>query len=112
MVETQRCASLFEFQAPDKGPCRRRDLAVPLGWKLVLAPALSSTDCDCDNLSLYAANPTHRENEILEASVSLSRPVTERLSAFLDVTYTDNDSNIPVFEYDRTRVYLGVTCRF
>jgi len=36
----------------------------------------------------------------------------ERLSAFLDVTYTDNDSNIPAFEYDRTRIYLGVTCRF
>lgn len=88
------------------------DLAVPLGWKLVLAPALSYTDYDYDNISLYAANPTRRENEILEASVSLSRSLTERLSAFLDVTYTDNDSNIPVFEYDRTRVYLGVTCRF
>ena len=88
------------------------DLAVPVGWKIVLATSLSYTEYDYDNLSVFAVDPTRRDNDIVEARVSLSRPVTERLSAFLDITYTDNDSNIPAFEYDRSMVFLGLTWQF
>lgn len=87
-------------------------MALPIGWEIVFAPSLSYTRYDYENISIFAATPTRRDNDILEARFSLSRPITKRLSAFIDMSYTDNSSNIQAFEYDRTMVFAGITLQF
>ena len=41
-----------------------------------------------------------------------SIPVTSTLSAVLSVGYTDNGSNIPIYEYRNTDAFVALSYRF
>ncbi|MBW1800881.1 MAG: tetratricopeptide repeat protein [Deltaproteobacteria bacterium] len=88
------------------------NLAVPIGWKTTFVPRFSYTEYDYNNISVFMTTPTKRKNDIIEVGFSLTRPITDWISLFFDINYTDNDSNIPDFEYDRTVYSLGMNFRY
>jgi len=88
------------------------DLAVPVCWEILFASRFRYTAYDYDNDSIFSATPTRRQNDIVQVGFSLSRPVTEWMNVFFDVSYTDNDSNIQAFEYDRAVYFLGLNFQY
>jgi tetratricopeptide (TPR) repeat protein len=59
----------------------------------------------------YALDDSDRRDHYVEVDVRLERPITRWLTASIRYDYLKNDSNVPVFDYDRHLVggYLTVT---
>ena len=88
------------------------DLAVPVVWEILFASTFRYAVYGYNNVSVYSATPTKRDNDVIQVGFSLSRPITKSIQAFFDVSYTDNDSNIQAFEYDRTVYWLGLSFQY
>jgi len=59
-----------------------------------------------DNLS--AGVSTRRDDERFRAKAELNYKLTKKADVFVDYTYTDNDSNLDIFDYQRNVVSVGV----
>lgn len=55
---------------------------------------------------------TRRNDERLTAKMGLNYELKKKLELFADYTYTDNDSNIAKYNYDRNAVSMGVKYLF
>jgi hypothetical protein len=59
----------------------------------------------------YGLSDSDRRDHYYEVDVRLERPITNWLTASIRYDYLNNESNVPVFDYDRHLVggYLTVT---
>ena len=76
-----------------------------------------STYPDPDNPNLlagqqYALSNTDRNDKIAEVEVELSRPITQNLIGSIRYGYLSNDSNVAVYNYDRSVVGAYITWTF
>ncbi len=59
-----------------------------------------------DNLALGVS--TRRDDERFRAKAELNYQLNKKADIYMDYTYTDNDSNVDVFDYQRNVVSVGV----
>ncbi len=95
----------------------RLGLVAILPWDLLFDTTAAYQYRGFDHSSTYAnkdgsyTNQDRREKEF-RFSVSVEKPVLENVSVLLRYSYTDVNSNVDVFEYDRNIVGLFATVRF
>ena len=65
-------------------------------------------DTDYDNPNSFTGFTAARYDEQLSFSVSARFPINERINGFAQISHLDNDSNIPVYDYDQNRILFGV----
>ena len=67
------------------------------------------------NSEHQAADPIfniHRDNDTFSTSLGWIWQLRSNLTITTDFTYTDNESNIDLYSYDRTRLQTGVRMQF
>ncbi len=113
----------YEFQTNDRAdrstattftsssPVRhtlRATAKIPLNTKWGTEFDLRYRDSRYKDDNVSATVNTRRDDERFRAKAALNYKLTKRADAYVDYTYTDNDSNIDVFDYQRNVVSVGV----
>ena len=65
-------------------------------------------DAPYDNPNSFTGFTAARYDEQLSFSVSARFPINARINGFAQISHLDNDSNIPVYDYDQNRILFGV----
>ena len=62
--------------------------------------------------AIYQAFGTERDDDLFSATFGWRWQIAKQLNLNTDVTYTDNDSSINVFSYDRVKYQTGLSFQF
>ena len=113
----------YEFQTNDRAdrstattftsssPLRhtlRANAKIPLNAKWGTDFDLRYRDSRYKDDNVASGVSTRRDDERFRAKAELNYKLNKKADVYVDYTYTDNDSNIDVFDYQRNVVSLGV----
>ena len=90
----------------------RLGVLASLPWQVTGEASVSRTWDDYDNPNTLSLTGEARDDTTNRFTAGLSRPVYQNVSAYLNFTRIDKDSNISFFEYDQNRWEAGLTVSF
>ena len=90
----------------------RLGVRASLPWQVTAEASVSRTWDDYDNPNTLSLTGEARDDTTDRFTARLTRPIFQNVSAYLNFTRTDKDSNIPFFEYEQDRVEAGLTVSF
>ena len=84
----------------------------PLIWRIEGFASYSKVSNDYDNPDLFSPTGAVRDDDIDAVTVRLTRPLTKGFSAYARFDYTNNDSNVAVYDFDQTIWSAGLAVEF
>ena len=90
----------------------RLGVRASLPWQVTGEASVSRTWDDYDNPNTLSLTGEARDDTTNQFTARLTRPVYQNVSAYLNYTRTDKDSNISFFEYAQDRWEAGLTVSF
>lgn len=90
----------------------RANARIPLAGKWSSELDLRWRDSRYKDDNVAPGSSVRRKDDRLTAKMALNYELKKKLELFADYTYTDNDSNITTYAYDRNTVSMGVRYLF
>jgi len=109
--EDRSTATTFRSSSPVRHAIQA-NAKIPLNGKWGAEFDLRYRDSRYKDDNVSSGVSTRRNDERFKAKAGLNYQLTKKVDIYADYIYTDNESNIDTFEYDRTEVAVGVNYLF
>jgi len=109
--DSVRTPTTFSSSSPVRHTIRA-NAKIPLNTKWGTEFDVRYRDSRYKDENVIASVEERRNDDRLKVKAELNYKIDRKTDVFVDYTYTDNDSNINSFDYDRNEVSVGVNYLF